>query len=114
MSVPLEQAVLDCLRQHGPMSADQVVGKIRRRRGDVLRALRSLRDCEKVQTSRARGDGRGTGYLKLWRAVESEPTRPKRKRARRDVPNCVLEDIAAGRVDGADWARRELERRRAA
>jgi hypothetical protein len=110
----LEGMVLDCVREHGPMSGEAVVAQIGRRRGDVLRALRSLRDSGRVRASRTKGDGRGTGFLKLWRYVESGPTPRVADVVRISASPAELEALTLGVVPESLRRRagRALDRRR--
>jgi predicted ArsR family transcriptional regulator len=69
----IEAEVLRVLREHGPISANETASKVRRRRIDVLRTLRSLRSSGQVLGAPGRfiaADGRGT-------TAEPRPCKPR-------------------------------------
>jgi hypothetical protein len=105
----LAQLVFNYVAEHGPVSGSATARGIRRAKGDVLEALRVLRRARLVRRSRDAGWIARTGSVSLSEALLSEP--PAKPRISRHVPDAALEDIAAGRIDGREWAQRELERR---
>jgi hypothetical protein len=104
----LQQAVLDCLREHEPISGREITARISRRKADVYAALRRLEGRKQVRSS-PEGWSRFPGGSQSVPLVRKRRNRPRINRYVRDA---ALEDIAARRVDRREWAARELERRR--
>jgi DNA-binding transcriptional MocR family regulator len=107
----LEGEVLRLLGKWGPLSGRALAGKLGRRRSDVQSAILRLERRGAIRWSPGASKRSPTGSWELLPVREGGSRRPRKPRISRHVPDVVLEDIVAHRVDPYEWAQRELEKR---